>query len=57
MRKQLKNLSSIEMEDKQIKKTIRLGRKTDEDINVPLLVSFNTEKDAVEINLNLPKLK
>ena len=50
-------LSSIEMEDKQIVKTIRLGRKTDEDINRPLLVSFNTEQDVIEINRKLPKLK
>ena len=45
------------MEDKQIVKTIRLGRKTDEDINRPLLVSFNTEQDVIEINRKLPKLK
>ena len=37
-------LSSIDMEYKQIMKTIRLGRKTDEDINRPLLISFNMNK-------------
>ena len=50
-------LSSIDMEYKQIMKTIRLGRKTDEDINRPLLISFNTEQDLIEIKRNLPKLK
>ena len=50
-------LSSIDMEYKQVMKTIRLGRKTDEDINRPLLISFNTEQDLFEIKRNLPKLK
>ena len=45
------------MEDKQIVKTIRLGRKTDEDISRPLLVSFNTEQDVIEITQKLPKMK
>ena len=45
------------MEYKQIMKTIRLGRKTDEDINRPLLISFNTEQDVIEIKRKLPKLK
>ena len=52
-----KFLSSIELEDKQIVKTIRLGRKTDEHINRPLLVSFNTEQDVIEINRKLSKMK
>ena len=43
--------------DKQFVKTIRLGPKTDADINRPLLVSFNTEQDVIEINRKLPKLK
>ena len=37
-------VSSIDMEFEQIMKTIRLGRKTDEDINRPLLISFNMNK-------------
>ena len=45
------------MEDTQYVKTIRLGRKTDEDINRPLLVSFNTEQEVIETNQKLPKLK
>ena len=52
-----KFLPSMIMEDKQIVKTIRLGRKTDEDINRPLLVSFNTEQDLIKINRKLPRLK
>ena len=48
-----KLLSSIDMEDKQIMKTIRLGRKTNEDINRPLLVFFNTEQDNIEMNRKL----
>ena len=36
-------------------KTIRIGRKTDEDINRPLLVSLNT--DVIEINRKSPKSK
>ena len=45
------------MEVKQIVKTIRLGRKTDEDINRSLLFSFNTKQDVIEINQKLRKLK
>ena len=45
------------MVDEQIVKTIRLSRKTDEDINRPLLLSFNTEQDVIEINRKLPKMK
>ena len=45
------------MEDKQTVKTIRLCRKTDEDINRPLLVSFNTEQAVIEIYRKLPNLK
>ena len=45
------------MVDEQIVKTIRLSRKTDEDINRPLLLSFNTEQDVIEINRKLPNLK
>ena len=45
------------MVDEQIVKTIRISRKTDEDINRPLLLSFNTEQDVIEINRKLPNLK
>ena len=49
--------SSIDMEDTQYLKAIRLGRKTDEDINRPLLLSFNSENAFIETNQKLPKLK
>ena len=52
-----KLLSSIDMEGKQIVKTVRHGRKTDEDINKSLLFSLNTEQDDIEIIRKLPKLK
>ena len=45
------------MEEKQIVKSVRLGRTTDETTNRPLLVSFINEQDVVELNQNPPKLK
>ena len=35
----------------------RLGRKTDEDINRPLLISFNMNKMLLKKKRKLPKLK
>ena len=45
------------MAEKQIVETARLGRKTDKTFNRPLLVSFNNEQDAVELNRILPNVK
>ena len=50
-------LSSIDKAEKQNMETARSGRKTDETTNRPLLVSFNNEQDAFELNWNLPKMK
>ena len=45
------------MEDKEFVKKIRRGRKTINQINRPLFVSFNAEQDFVDLSRYLTKLK
>ena len=50
-------LSSIDMAEKEIVSTVRLGRKIGETTNRPLLVTFNNEQDVVELSQNVLKMK